>query len=148
MKSIEQIFVETCDAVKKAGVTQQLIDESLKLLPTTVTVEQKVGLVKQLHPNPFLRHGEIVSESSRRIKRNNGSGVAVLESDDSRVREYMGRAGCSFREASIIVTGNDPGRGATMSESTVKDLAARWKEYCPALTESECKTLAAKGIEP
>jgi hypothetical protein len=79
----------------------------------------------------------VLAESDRRVAKDDNS------EDIARVAESMK---CSIREATIILTGKDPGPGK-QSADTITERANRWKETSPFLTDAECRQLAEKGIE-
>lgn len=142
MKSLETIFVEYTEAATAAKkLSAEEISEATKL----PTIEQRLAKVKAV------AEARGFQVAVHRIKRNAGSGFdpnATVTESEARIAEYAKHARCSIREASIILTGEDPGPKDGLSESFKKDLAKRWKSYIPALSEVECETLAAKGIEP
>jgi hypothetical protein len=108
------------------------------------TVEHKLSNAKKLTKD--------MAESRPRIARKNGSGIGIDESTptniETRVREYMKQTQASFREASIFVTGVDPGRGAKQSKAMTESLAKEWRAFAPFLNEQEIQQLAERGIEP
>jgi len=88
---------------------------------------------------------------SKKVVRNNGRGsVEISESDkkSQRVQQYMKKARCSFREASIALFGTDPGKDAKVPDTVIAERAAKWRKYAPTITEQEATILALKGIEP
>jgi hypothetical protein len=139
MKSVEQLFCEQRDSLTAKGVTAEAIAEAVK---NCTSVEQRLSVLKEFDPNPVTRH-------SKKVFRKNGS--AIHESDrttDDLIHTAMRQRKASFREASLIVTGNDPGRNETFSKGFVESLKTKWKNSGAILSEAEIATLAAKGIEP
>jgi hypothetical protein len=64
------------------------------------------------------------------------------------IRSEVPWTGCSFREASIILTGSDPGKNAKFSSHFVETLKTNWPESGAMISEQEIETLASRGIEP
>jgi hypothetical protein len=92
---------------------------------------------------------------SKRIERKNGS--RVMAESDRQVKkgpesEQIARVAknmrMTIREATIYVTGRDPGASFKESGDAIAERAARWKQHCGFLSEQECRQLAEKGLEP
>lgn len=147
MKSIPEQISEVREALLAFGqghVTPEQLKEAVK---DCINEEHRLSVLKALAK----KHNVKPVAEAAKIKRNNGSGsVEITESDKNaeRVQAYMKKARCSFREASIIVLGVDPGNAAKEPNTVVVERAARWKKFGGLLTEQECQRLAEKGIEP
>jgi len=92
--------------------------------------------------------GKGFQESTHRVVRNNGA-QNLSKSVTDRVARTAKEMHCSIREASIFLGLPDPGPSEQQSTpSAVSELAARWRKYSPFLSESDCQTLARKGVTP
>jgi hypothetical protein len=158
MKSMETLVSEHISAIVAHEVAKGFQESASRtgiqdlFAGKNLTLEQKLSALKEKAAKLGITIAESSSRETRRIKRNAGSGfdsnaVATTE-QESDIRLCMESAGCSFREASILIRGIDPGADAKLPESDVKQLAARWKEHCAVLTDSECRKLAEKGLQP
>lgn len=150
MKSIsEQLSTLREAAVASGKITVQEITETvsqqLKAKGVADPTEEVVlAATKQFCESRGFRG----NESRRTIRRNNGSGVVTEVSNAEKIAEFSRDNNVSMREASVILFGTDTGANTTVPKEVVESLAARWAEYCPTLTDSECRTLAEKNIEP
>ena len=142
MKSIEQVYSEFTEAALLSGkVSRDQITEVTKDVPT---VEQRLSAVKKLAESKGFK------ESAPRIMRKNGSAIreSVDNTQENGIRHYMKRTGASFREASIVLFGTDPGRDAKFSKEFVESLKTKWRNSGAIISEQEINTLAERGIEP
>jgi hypothetical protein len=146
MKSVEELLeVERqeyiADQTKKGFTEAAILTTWKESVMIADTVEHKLSNAKKLTKD--------INES-RRIARKNGSAIneSTPTNIETRVREYMKQTQASFREASIFVTGVDPGRGAKQSRAMTESLAKEWRAFAPFLNEQEIQQLAERGIEP
>jgi hypothetical protein len=141
MKSLEAQFVEIKTALLDG---KKCVEADLTPFTAFPTMEQRLSELKKYAA------GKGITES-KKIVRNNGRGsVEITESDKKteRVQQYMKKARCSFREASIALFGTDPGKDAKLPDTVIAERAAKWRKYAPTISEQEAMTLALKGIEP
>jgi hypothetical protein len=140
MKSLEAQFVEIKAALLDG---KKCVEADLTPFTAFPTMEQRLSELKKYAA------GKGITES-KKIVRNNGRSVEISESDkkSQRVQQYMKKARCSFREASIALFGTDPGKDAKVPDTVIAERAAKWRKYAPTITEQEATTLALKGIEP
>jgi hypothetical protein len=140
MVSVEQQIVN----LKEALTTGKVAPDAIAACITEgKTVEERLSRLQTLAKTQGIRES--------RVQRKNGSGgmnesaVTTLEERIARTqREHK----CSFREASILVTGKDPGKDAKQSKSITESLVEKWRRFAPFLTSEEVTRLAEKGIEP
>ena len=146
MKSVEELLeVERqkyiADQTKKGFTEAAILRTWKESVMIADTVEHKLSNAKKLTKD---------MTESRRVQRKNGSAIneSTPTNIETRVREYMKQTQASFREASIFVTGVDPGRGAKQSKAMTESLAKEWRAFAPFLNEQEIQQLAERGIEP
>jgi hypothetical protein len=143
MKSVESQFTEAATAAKKAG---------LDLTPflTEGNIEQRFNKLKVA-----MAEKKITIKESRpaRITRNNGqggpSGKPAISETDERALTYVKQTGCSFREA-YLLTSNfkiDLKDGKLPAE-VVEAIAAEWRAYSKAISETDARSLAIRGVRP
>jgi hypothetical protein len=141
MKALSQQICEIQDALTAKKISFR---EAVK---PTKSEEQRLSVLKGLLADNGIKESAVVeiieSARHRKITRNNGSGVVVAESDrEKRIRSHMARRHCSWKEASIFVTGAlIPEPGDKKSE-----LAEAWKRYCPTLKPHEIDALANRNV--
>jgi hypothetical protein len=134
---------------------EQKISEALQVLrshnkPTekyTGSLEQKINLL-EADITEFGYEREYRDSAPRRIMRKNGSFIESDVTADDKILEHMKQTGSCFREASIVMTGVDPGKNAKFPTTLVESLKKAWREYCPSLTDAEVTTLAERGVRP
>jgi len=132
MKALETQYVEFKEVCIAKGRTAAEIAETLK----PATIEERLSAIKLLAEN-------------KKIMRKNGNAVIVESiTEGDRVQRYMREAKCSFREATIMVTGKDPGKNAKETGNAITERADRWRKYSSLLSEAEVQKLAERGVEP
>lgn len=87
-----------------------------------------------------------------RITRNNGtSGISEAARQELTRDEKIARAAkenrMTLREASVFCGFGDPG-AEVISESTTSKIVAQWKRYSPAISDSQARQLAERGVYP
>jgi hypothetical protein len=148
MKSCEELLeVERqkyIAAETKKGFNEAVILSSWKeKVMVADTVEQKLSNAKKLT--------KTITESGRpvRIARKNGAFVEGGVTDESRVESYMRKHRVSFREATIMTGGDDPGPSRKPSTAFNEALRGRWKKHMGGLiSESDLDQLVDRQIEP
>jgi hypothetical protein len=91
--------------------------------------------------------GVKLTESRQRITRHNGSGVIVESDKTERIANHARKYRCSIQEATIFVTGVNPGPASDVKESTeVVSLMEAWLKYAPALQPDEARSLAKRNV--
>ncbi len=149
MKSTEQILSEQFDALEAAGFSVVQITEATK---PCKSIEEKLSAGKKLLESKGIKensNGDWVPV--KKIVRKNGYGVFAesgATTSDERVQRYMKEARVSFREASIIVTGTDPGKDVKFPSTVIESLKNKWRKSGAVLTETEITQLAERGVEP
>lgn len=151
MKSLESMIVEKRGAlVASKKVTDAVITESLKDCPS---LEHQLAKLDQL----LAKHD--IKESRPRIARNNGGNGP--SSKDVITEQEQGLTtgdvvslnlaktyGLTLREAFMHGANTDLGVEGKLPERVVAALIAEWKRYFPHITDSDVKSLAARGIRP
>ncbi len=147
MKSIETQLEEVRESIFAAETLKGFSEDASRTgwndrMKSAASVEEKLSIAKKHAASLNIK------ESKPRVHRNNGSGVSITESEanDQRVRSYMKKVGVNFREASVICGLPDP--GPREPKSMIEARRDSWKKYAPFLSESECQTLAERGVEP
>jgi hypothetical protein len=132
------VAAETKKGFSKAAINTAWGDSVLK----GATVEEKLSNAKELT-------AKIVTESVKKIRRNNGS--AITEStvnNEQRIREVAKKFRMSIREAAVYCGHKDPGPNPKQSAEMTESLFQQWRKYSSLISESDCRTLAERGIEP
>jgi hypothetical protein len=152
MKSVEeQLEVERqkyiADQTKKGFNEAAILTTWKESVMNVDTVEHKLSNAKKLNSKAGIKESAPISESRPRVERKNGTGITESVEED-RVHHYMRVHKMTFREATIMTGGDDPGPNAKQPAAFTESLVTAWKEYAPWISESDAKTLAEKGISP
>jgi hypothetical protein len=135
MQSLEEQYGEVRQALLDS---KKCVEADLKQFTSLATMEERLSRIKTFAKSKGIK------ESRPRITRNNGSGTVVTESDqEQRIRKHMERTRCSWKEASIFMTGSAIPEPTSDKKSL---LAEAWHRYSKALTPAECETLAARNV--
>jgi hypothetical protein len=147
MKSVEEqleierqkyIAAETKKGFNEAAILTTWKESVMK----ADTVEHKLSNAKKLT-------SKIITESGRPAKIARKNGAFVEGSDEGRVESYMRKHRVSFREATIMTGGDDPGPSRKPSTAFNEALRGRWKKHMGGLiSESDLDQLVERQIEP
>jgi len=132
VKSLEQQFCDLKEVCVAKGRTAEQIAETLK----PATIEERLSAIK------------LLAESKKVVRKNGNAVIVESVTEGDRVQRYMREAKCSFREATIMVTGKDPGKNAKETGSAIAERANRWRKFSSLLSETEVQKLAERGVEP
>ena len=147
MKALETQYCELKEKIVAAevakGFSEAAIETTIKEAVKADSIEQRLSLLQ--------KHAKKVgiTESGRpaRVERKNGTAISESVKED-RVHSYMRKFKMTFREATVMTGGKDPGPNAKQPAAFTEALVARWKKSNKWISEADAKTLAEKGIEP
>jgi hypothetical protein len=144
MKSLEAQYCELKEKIVAAevakGFSEAAAETTIKEAVKGETIEERLGRLQ--------KHAKKVGiTESRKIERKNGTAINESVKED-RVHSYMRKFKMTFREATVMTGGVDPGPNAKQPAAFTESLVKAWKEYSPWITEADARTLAEKGISP
>lgn len=148
MKSLEAQLAELKETIipaeVKAGFTEQAAQTGWKDAMSGKSVEQQLSIAK----DKLKKLG--ITESGKKIKRNNGSGTFNendSKSRDQRIIRFMEGSRLTYVEASYLI-GERLGCDAKQPASITEAIIGKWKAYLPCISDQDARKLAEMGKLP
>jgi hypothetical protein len=146
MKSLEAQYCELKERIVAAevakGFSEAAIESTIKEAVKGETIEERLGRL-QKHAKKI----GITESRPARVERKNGTAINEAEPED-RVHSYMRKFKMTFREATVMTGGKDPGPNAKQPAAFTESLVKAWKKSNKWISEADARTLAEKGISP